>query len=222
MILQKAELPFVSSKKKLNFLWNLLLNQKDSFIKIILGSSSIRRSNLLRNSGIKFDEIIPPKIKENNLLNELPKSYAKRMAFEKARKIFETNKGSYILSADTVVSLEENILPKAKNVKIATNCLNMLSGKTHTVFGGICLYSPNGLYKIKCSTSKVKFCKLNRIEKQHYLKTNEWKDKAGGYAIQGIASSFVKKISGSYTNIVGIDTFIVRNLFKELGLMNES
>ena len=165
MILQKAELPFVSSKKKLNFLWNRLLNQKDSFIKIILGSSSIRRSNLLRNSGIKFDEIIPPKIKENNLLNELPKSYAKRMAFEKARKIFETNKGSYILSADTVVSYKNKILPKASNLKTATNCLNLLSGKKHTVYGGICLHYPNGLYIIKCSISKVKFCKLSKIEK---------------------------------------------------------
>ena len=197
------------------------MNHKNSFNKIILASSSVRRSYLLKISGLKFNKIISPKIKENSLLNELPKSYAERMAFEKARKVFRENKGSYILSADTVVSYKNKILPKASNLKTATSCLNILSGKKHTVYGGICLHYPNGLYIIKCSISKVKFCKLSKIEKQYYLKSNEWKSKAGGYAIQGIASSFVKKISGSYTNIVGIDTFIVRNLFRELGLIDE-
>ena len=105
------------------------MNHKDSFNKIILASSSVRRSYLLKISGLKFNKIISPKIKENSLLNELPKSYAERMAFEKQEKFSRKIKVHIFCLQILLLVTKRKILPKASNLKTATNCLNILSEK---------------------------------------------------------------------------------------------
>ncbi len=183
------------------------------FFSIILASSSERRIDLLKKGGIEYDIAIPPEVDEKIHSNELPKIYAKRMAYKKAKEISKNYNNSIVLAADTVVGCGRKIFPKTDDFETAYSYLSNLSGRSHKVYGGICMFFPDGTYLERMSISKVFFKKINENEKIDYLKSNEWIGMAGGYAIQGIASVFVKKIIGSYTNIVGIDIYIVKNLF---------
>lgn len=174
--------------------------------KFILGSSSPRRVDLLSQLGVVADEIIPADIDETPLENELPRNLAQRLANEKAKavasKIQYTN--SFILTADTVVSLGRRILPKTENINEASRCLDLISGKRHRVYGGIALVLPNGEIRTRLVQTIVHFKRLSQSEKDYYLASEDWKGKAGGYGIQGKAGIFVKSIQGSYTNVVGL------------------
>lgn len=174
---------------------------------LILASSSPRRKDLLAQAGITPDHIIPADLDETPLKQELPRIYAERMAIEKAQKVALTNPDSYILAADSVVAVGRRILPKAECEEDAVYCLKMLSGRRHTVFGGICLITPDGSIKSKVCETTVKFKSLSKEEKAHYLASKDWDGKAGGYAIQGVGASFIPFISGSYSNIVGLSLY---------------
>ena len=170
----------------------------------ILASSSKRRLELLSQIGVKPDLILSPNINENIFSKELPRIYVKRMSLEKNRVFQQKYPESIILTADTIVSVGRRILPKTMDQNTAEECLKLISGRRHKVFTSFTLHSPNNSLKIKTIQTIIKFKRLHADEISYYLASKEWEGKAGGYAIQGIAASFINFISGSYSNVVGL------------------
>jgi septum formation protein len=181
--------------------------------KLILASGSPRRVELLQQAGIEPDQLFPTDIDETPQRAEHPRSLAKRLCRQKAEKAAaslnsdEGAKGAYIVSADTVVAVGRRILPKAELMDEANYCLQLLSGRTHHVYTGICLVTPSGKIRQKLVESKVRFKRLSKDEMQAYLASGEWRGKAGAYAIQGLAGTFVVKLIGSYSNVVGLPLY---------------
>ena len=170
----------------------------------ILGSTSKRRLMLLNQIGIKPDLILSPNIDEKVFSTELPRKYVERMSLEKNSVLQPKYSKSIVLTADTIVSVGRRILPKTMDANTAEECLKLISGRRHKVFTSFALYSPNNSLKIKTVQSIIKFKRLHSEEIKLYIASKEWKGKAGGYAIQGIAASFINFLSGSYTNVVGL------------------
>lgn len=188
------------------------------FQKLVLASGSPRRIELLQQAGIEPDRLIPANIDETPKRAEHPGSLAKRLSREKAEKALEIYRKdpdegeAYIVAADTVVSVGRRILPKAELVDEASNCLRLLSGRAHRVYTGVCLVTPSGKVRQKLVETRVRFKRLSREELESYLASGEWRGKAGGYAIQGLAGTFVQKLVGSYTNVVGLPLHETVNL----------
>lgn len=186
--------------------------------KLILASGSPRRVELLQQAGIEPDQLFPANIDETPQRMEHPRSLAKRLSRQKAEKAAaslsfdEGAKGAYILSADTVVAVGRRILPKAELLDEANSCLQLLSGRAHYVYTGICLVAPSGKIRQKLVETKVRFKRLSRDEIDAYLATGEWRGKAGGYAIQGLAGTFAVKLIGSYSNVVGLPLYETMSL----------
>lgn len=180
------------------------------FQKLVLASGSPRRIALLQQVGIEPDHVLPAEVDETPLRAEHPRSLAKRLARAKAgraRAILERDglsEDSFVLAADTVVSVGRRILPKTELVDEATNCLRLLSGRSHRVYSGICLITPEGKPRQRLVETRVRFKRLSREELESYLASGEWRGKAGGYAIQGLAGAFVVRLVGSYSNVVGL------------------
>lgn len=185
--------------------------------KLILASASPRRQELLAEQHIIPDAIIPADIDETPFKGETPRPYVKRMAIEKAREVAKNNKGAYILAADTVVVMGRRILQKPENAEEAYKFLTLMSGRRHTVMGGICLITPDAHEITRLCETVVKFKPLTHDEKQFYVTSGEWEGKAGGYAIQGLASRFIPFISGSYSNIVGLNIHDTVNMLRGNG-----
>ncbi|WP_173935013.1 Maf-like protein [Chelativorans sp. Marseille-P2723] len=187
--------------------------------KLILASASPRRVELLQQAGIEPDRLMPAEIDETPSRAEHPRSLAKRLARAKADKALERLKkdgeaeGAFILAADTVVAVGRRILPKTEFAEEASNCLRLLSGRSHRVYTAICLFTPAGKLRHRLVETRVRFKRLSREEMESYLASGEWRGKAGGYAIQGFAGSFVVKIVGSYTGVVGLP------LYETVGLL---
>ena len=178
--------------------------------KLVLASGSPRRIELLAQAGITPDHIHPADIDETPLRAEHPRSLARRLSRRKAEKAAEQLRGdeayglSFILAADTVVAVGRRILPKTEIADEARECLRLLSGRTHKVFTGVSLVLPNGNLRHTLVETRLRFERLSRQQMDAYLSSGEWRGKAGGYAIQGLAGSFVVKLVGSYTNVVGL------------------
>ncbi len=189
------------------------------FQKLVLASGSPRRIELLQQAGIEPERLFPADIDETPLRAEHPRSLAKRLSrlkAEKARdalKDDEDAKGSFILAADTVVAVGRRILPKAEMIDEASNCLRLLSGRSHRVYTGLALVTPAGKLRQRLVETRVRFKRLSRDEVESYLASGEWRGKAGGYAIQGLAGTFVVKLVGSYTSVVGLP------LYETVGLL---
>lgn len=188
------------------------------FQKLVLASGSPRRIELLQQAGIEPDRLFPADLDETPLRAEHPRSLAKRLSCAKAEKAREglTKDGetdAFILAADTVVAVGRRILPKAELVDEASNCLRLLSGRTHRVYTGVCLITPSGKLRQRLVETRVRFKRLAREELESYLASGEWRGKAGGYAVQGLAGTFVVKMVGSYTNVVGLP------LYETVGLL---
>lgn len=181
--------------------------------KLVLASGSPRRLALLNQAGIEPDSLEPSEIDESPERGELPRTLAIRLAREKALRVQErvrlqdAIKDSYILAADTVVALGRRILPKPELLEEASSCLRLLSGRTHKVYSGVCVVTPKDSVKTKLVETRVRFKRLSEQEIESYLASGEWRNKAGGYAIQGLAGSFVVKLVGSYTNVVGLPLY---------------
>jgi septum formation protein len=188
---------------------------KHSFV---LASASLRRIELLRNIKIFPEIIYSPEINEELISKEKPKKYCTRIAKNKALKALEKYPEEFILSADTIVFWGNKIFLKPKDKEEAKKFLAFFSGKKHIVLTCICLAKKN-LIKLKKVFTKVTFKRLNFQEIEEYLLTNEWKDKAGAYAIQGYAEKFIKRIDGSYSNVVGLPLFETYNLLNSQGLI---
>ena len=189
------------------------------FQKLVLASGSPRRIELLQQAGVEPDRIFPADVDETPLKAEHPRSLAKRLSRTKAEKALEGLKkdgeaeDAFILAADTVVAVGRRILPKADLVDEASNCLRLLSGRSHRVYTGICLVTPAGKTRQRLVETRVRFKRLSREELESYLASGEWRGKAGGYAVQGLAGAFVVKLVGSYTNVVGLP------LYETVGLL---
>ena len=170
---------------------------------LILASASPRRVALLAQLGITPHTIIPAELDESPLPRELPAIYAARIAREKALTVAAMHPDATILAADTVVALGRRILPKAEDEATARHCLALLSGRRHTVLTAVCVIR-NGAIKTVLVRTVVKFARLSAADIDHYIATNEWRGKAGGYAIQGAAAAFIPFIAGSHSNVVGL------------------
>lgn len=170
---------------------------------LFLASASPRRLELLKQAGVVPDRVVPSDIDETPLPHEIPSVYARRIADTKAAKVAAEYPEATVLAADTVVALGRRILPKTETPEEARACLELLSGRRHKVLTAVSITSPKGK-KHDLVTTVVRFKRLSADEIAAYLATNEWKGKAGGYAIQGQAATLIPFISGSYTGIVGL------------------
>ena len=186
-------------------------------IKLILASSSPQRKKLLETIGIIPDDIVPANIDETPKKNEKPKDFALRMSKEKALFVAKNNLNSFILSGDTIVAAGRRIIGKPSSKNEAEKILKLLSGRRHRVLSAFTLIKPDCSEITKVVVSRVKFSRLSDKEINEYLGTNEWKGKAGGYAIQGRASVFVPWISGSYTGVMGFPMNEIKNVLESSG-----
>ncbi len=175
-------------------------------MKLILASSSPRRLALLTQIGRTPDLVMAADIDETPHKNEAPRLHADRLALAKARAIAATHSADIVLAADTVVACGRRILPKAETERDVRECLALLSGRRHQVHGGIVVMARGKVWQ-RHALTMVRFKRLTESEIESYIASNEWRGKAGGYAIQGKASVFVAAINGSYTNIVGLCLF---------------
>lgn len=186
--------------------------------RLVLGSASPRRLDLLKQIGIAPDQIMPADIDETPKKGETPPDYARRIASEKAAKIRTQIQDAVILSADTVVGVGRRILPKAETEQQARDCLALMSGRRHKVLTAVCVIDANGKIHQDLVISVVQFKRLSSADIDFYISTGEWKGKAGGYAIQGQAARLISFMSGSYSSIVGLPLFETAKLLKASGL----
>jgi septum formation protein len=186
--------------------------------KFVLASGSPRRLALVNQVGVEPDALRPADIDETPRRGELPRACATRLARGKAEaalatvRIDEELKGSFVLSADTVVAVGRRILPKAELLDEAAQCLRLLSGRNHRVHTAVCLVTPKETFRQRHVETRVRFKRLSEEDIEAYLASGEWRGKAGGYAAQGIAGSFIVKIVGSFSNIVGLPLYETMSL----------
>jgi len=181
--------------------------------KFVLASGSPRRLGLINQAGIEPDALRPADIDETPIKGELPRACANRLARAKADaavaslRADDELQGAYILAADTVVAVGRRILPKAELLDEAAQCLRLLSGRNHRVYTAICLVTPKEAVRQRLVETRVRFKRLSEQDIEAYLASGEWRGKAGGYAVQGLAGTFVVKLVGSYTNVVGLPLY---------------
>ena len=178
--------------------------------RLVLGSASPRRLELLKQIGVEPDAILPAEIDEAPRPREGPRELAGRLAGEKALASAAIAgaradlAACLTLGADTVVGVGRRILPKCETREEAEACLALLSGRGHRVFTGLALVTAKGAVRQRLVETRLRFKRLSASEVEAYLESGEWRGKAGGYAIQGLAGAFVERLAGSYSNVVGL------------------
>ncbi|WP_299323884.1 Maf family nucleotide pyrophosphatase [Parasphingopyxis sp.] len=185
--------------------------------RLVLASASPRRKALLARIGVEPDAIDPADIDETPHAGELPRDYAMRMAAEKAAAVAPHHAGSLVLAADTVVAAGRRILPKTEEEDAARDCLTLLSGRRHRVLSAVTVIDAESRACHKLSTTIVTFKRLTEREVTAYLARGEWRGKAGGYAIQGFAESWVRFLSGSHSGVIGLPLYETRTLLESAG-----
>ena len=181
---------------------------------LVLASASPRRRELLRNASIPF-EVQPAHINEDPLPNEAARDYAERLAREKAQAIAQQRPNDPVLGADTVVVIDNQILGKPADPTDAARMLHLLSGRTHQVITGVCL-AINGRHSVASETTAVTMSEISEKEIVTYVATGEPMDKAGAYAIQGLAARWIPRIEGCYFNVVGLPLALVTAMLEPL------
>ena len=186
-------------------------------VTFVLASASPRRLELLAQVGLVPDRTIPADIDETPRRAELPAAYAARMAREKCAQVSRQCGAARVLAADTTVAAGRRILGKPADAAAARRCLSLLSGRRHRVIGAVALAIPGpavpgpapepARIAVRVVQSAVTFKRLHSGEIDRYIESGEWRGKAGGYAIQGRAAIFVRRLSGSYSNVVGLPLF---------------
>lgn len=184
-------------------------------MRLILGSASPRRRELLAQIGVTPDEIRPPDIDETPRKGETPRPYCVRMAAAKADAV-GADGDALVLCADTTVAAGRRILGKPDDVAAAERYLRLLSGRRHTVITAVALRRGARAWAREVVTA-VKFKRLSDEEIDAYLATGEWCGKAGGYAIHGLAGALIPWISGSFTGVVGLPLTETANLLRAAG-----
>jgi septum formation protein len=195
---------------------------------IVLASASPRRQELLRRAGIAFT-VAPADINETPLAGESPHDCAGRLAREKALTVLRDRPQNYVLGADTIVVVDDVILGKPHNADDAARMLRLLSGRMHEVITGVCVVGPvaGGQWAVgrkaepfgASETTLVAMCEISDDEIRDYVATGEPMDKAGAYAIQGIASRWIPRIEGDYSNVVGLPVALVYRMLREQGAL---
>ena len=171
---------------------------------LVQASESPRRLALLAQAGIRPDAGIPAAIDESVRKGEQPRPHALRLACEKARVVAAQKPGCFVLAADTVVAVGRRILPKAEDAAMVRDCLALLSGRRHEVITGVVLVTPDGKLRSRVAMTRVSVLRLTDAQVAAYCASGEGVGKAGGYAIQGRFEAYIKEISGSYSNVVGL------------------
>src|SRR4051794_11131499 len=184
-------------------------------MRLVLASASPRRAALLRDAGFAFD-IAPIDLDETLHSGESAERYVERLAQAKAASAAVRAPDAIVLGADTTVVVRGHVLGKPADAADARRMLNLLSGRTHEVFTGICLRK-GARTLVHVEPSRVRMALLNEAEIDWYVGTGEPLDKAGSYAIQGLASRFIEGIDGSYSNVVGLPIAPLYSLLKVLG-----
>jgi septum formation protein len=184
---------------------------------LVLASASPRRLDLLAQVGVAPDRVDPADIDETPLRDETPRRHALRLAVEKARAVAPRSPDALVLAADTVVAVGRRILPKAETPEQATACLKLLSGRNHKVLTGVAVVAPDGREASRLVETRVQFKHLSAQEQADYLAGGEWRGKAGGYGVQGVAGGFIIDLHGSYTSVVGLPLYETLNLLQGLG-----
>ncbi len=191
--------------------------------RLALASGSSRRLALLQQIGVEPHALLPADLDEAPGRNESPRKLAARLALEKARIGAKTAndreelQGAYVIGADTVVCVGRRILPKCETSEEADFCLRLLSGRAHRVYTGVTVIDPSGRERSRLVETRLRFKRLSSKEIEAYIGSREWRGKAGGYAIQGIAGAFVVNMVGSYTAVVGLPLQETMALLEGLG-----
>ena len=183
--------------------------------RLVLASNSPRRQEILKAAGIPF-EVRAPNIEEQRQTGESPRDYVRRLAEHKALAVPMSDQ-EIVLAADTVVVVDEHVLEKPRDPDDAARMLRLLSGRDHQVITGICLRTA-GRTMVDDAVTKVHFVALTASEIDTYVASGEPMDKAGAYAIQGLASRFIDRVEGGYFNVVGLPISLVYRYLKDLGL----
>ncbi|HEY4932888.1 MAG TPA: Maf family protein [Terriglobales bacterium] len=183
-------------------------------MQLILASASPRRAELLQNAGIPFI-VEPAHVAEQPTEDEQPLQYAQRLARDKALAIFSRHSDDVVLGADTVVVVDEHLLEKPADAKYAARMLRLLSGRAHQVITGVCLIAKD-YEQTEAEVTEVRFSTLSENEIANYVETGEPMDKAGAYAIQGMASRWVERLYGCYFNVVGLPVPRVYRMLQSL------
>lgn len=183
-------------------------------LHLTLASASPRRRELLSRMGLVPDAVTPADIDETPLKGELPRAYALRMGREKAVAV---DAPGHVLAGDTVVAVGRRILPKTETAAEARACLELMSGRRHQVLSSVVLRAPDGRLRERLSETAVRFKRLSSAEISAYLASDEWRGKAGGYAIQGAAEGLIEWIHGSHSGVMGLPLYEARTLLKAAG-----
>jgi len=186
---------------------------------LILASASPRRRELIARLGIVPEAVVPADIDEAERKGELPLVYARRIAAAKAARVSPLHPGKAVLGADTVVAAGRRMLHKTDDRGEARAFLRLLSGRRHRCHSAITLIDAAGKARHRVSTSIVAFKPLSDREIETYLSLGEWEGKAGAYAIQGYAESWVRLLSGSFSGVMGLPLFETRALLDAAGLL---
>jgi septum formation protein len=186
-------------------------------MKLILASSSPRRRELLISAGFSPDQILSPDVDETPVKGEKIREYVKRIAILKARAVHSQVPNAFVLAADTSVECGRRILLKAEHKEEARQMIQGYSGRRHRVYTAVCGLSPEGKEACRVVMTRIALKRLSDQEIDAYLETGEWEGKAGAFAIQGKAAKFVKFMSGSYTNVLGLPLYETDCLLKGLG-----
>jgi septum formation protein len=186
--------------------------------KLILASASPRRQRLLRRVGVPFT-IEPADIDERATPGEAPRDYVRRMAYEKAQRVSRQRPTAFVLGADTIVVIDDDMLGKPRDLAEAERMLRGLSGRTHTVMTGLALlHHDQGVVQQDSVSTSVRFRSLSDHDIETYVATAKPLDKAGAYAIQDSARAFVEAFDGCYTNVVGLPLQRTAALMRAAGM----
>jgi septum formation protein len=183
---------------------------------LVLASASPRRQEILRNAGIPF-VVQAADIEEKVRERESSRECAERLARLKAQAVAEQHPRDFVLGADTIVVVDGEILGKPRDEYDAARMLRLLSGRGHEVITGVCLIGPDGTESVQSEETLVAMSEIGQREIQAYIQTGEPMDKAGAYAIQGMASRWIPRIEGDYFNVVGLPMALVWRMLKERG-----
>jgi septum formation protein len=188
-------------------------------MKLVLASESPRRLALLAQAGIAPDAVLPAAIDERVMKGEVPRAHALRLAVVKAHRVESEWNGppAFVLAADTVVAAGRRILPKAEDEAQVRECLSLLAGRRHQVITAVALITPDGKLRTRVALTRVSMMRMTTRQIARYADSREGVGKAGGYAIQGMAETFVKEISGSWSNVVGLPLAMTVSLLEGSG-----
>lgn len=178
--------------------------------RLVLASASPRRLALLAQIGVAPDEVVATDVDETPLKGETPRLLALRLARAKAEAV--RAEGAIVLAADTVVAVGRRVLAKAETAQQARECLALLSARSHRVYTGVAVKAANGAMRTRLVETRVAFKRLSAADIDAYVASDEWRGKAGGYALQGLAARHITSIIGSYSSVVGLPLYETAHL----------